>query len=580
MGKRPQKSVHRPRPLAVQYIALMTLIGAVLIALYGWCSYQEQAQSMERQMLAEARVLEKSVRATWDFIDYEQPNINYDRDGTYNFKGLYCSLVGKSVGKLFTMSTDYQYLLRYTRLNPRNVMDEPDDFERAAFAAFENEGATEYTGFVDNGEGKREFRYVGAIYLTDTCMECHGGPVGELDVTGFEKEGMNVGDIGGAVSITMPTDLYQSAIDRSTLLMIGFFLLFLTATFGGSLLFFRRKVTGPLTNLEEAVGEMGRGNLKAPVTDGGSVSEISALAQGVKSMAGELGELYATLEEKVDTRTRMYREANEMLEEQRGALARANALLEQANEKLAEENEYRTNIVAILSHELRTPLTSILAFVDLWEASGEQHSRESRECFEKIKRQSGVLLEMVNNVLDMVRVESGTLEIANDVIDAVDFAAAVMAPIEPLAAQRGVSAACEVSPAVPLVRGDWVQLEKIVGNLLSNAVKFTDEGGRVCLAIDFDEAAGVLVLSVSDDGIGIAPDRLEGIFDRFVQADASISRKYRGSGLGLSLVKKTAEALGGSVAVESVLGRGSVFTVRVPVTVIDEEGLDEDFDCR
>ncbi len=187
---------------------------------------------------------------------------------------------------------------------------------------------------------------------------------------------------------------------------------------------------------------------------------------------------------------------------------------------------------------------------------------------------------MVNNVLDMVRVESGTLEIADDVIDAVDFAATVMAPIEPLAAQRGVGTACEVSPAVPLVRSDWAQLEKIVGNLLSNAVKFTDAGGRVRLAIDFDEAASMLVLSVSDDGIGIAPDRLEGIFDRFVQADASISRKYRGSGLGLSLVKKTAEALGGSVAVESVLGQGSVFTVRVPVTVIDEEGLDEDFDCR
>ena len=91
MGERLEKSARRPRPLAVQYIALMTLIGAVLIALYGWCSYQEQAQSMERQMLAEARVLEKSVRATWDFIDHEQPNINYDRDGTYNFKGLYCS---------------------------------------------------------------------------------------------------------------------------------------------------------------------------------------------------------------------------------------------------------------------------------------------------------------------------------------------------------------------------------------------------------------------------------------------------------------------------------------------------------
>ena len=187
---------------------------------------------------------------------------------------------------------------------------------------------------------------------------------------------------------------------------------------------------------------------------------------------------------------------------------------------------------------------------------------------------------MVNNALDMVRVESGALEIASDVIDAVDFAAAVMAPIEPIAAQRGIEATFEVSPDVPLLRSDWAQLEKIAGNLLSNAVKFTDAGGQVRLTLAFDASASVLSLVVSDDGIGIAPDRIEGIFDRFVQADASISRKYRGSGLGLSLVKKTAEALGGSVSVESALGRGSVFTVSIPVTVIDEEGLDEDFDRR
>lgn len=581
MASQTDTGAHRRlRSLAVHYVALMTLIGAALIVLYGWWSYQEQTQQMEQQMLAEARVLEKSVRATWDFIDYEQPNINYDRDGTYNFKGLYCSLVGKSVGKLFTMSTDYQYLLRYTRLEPRNALDEPDDFERAALAAFATGEATEYTGFVEGDGGRREFRYVGAIYLTDTCMECHGGPAGDLDVTGFAKEGMEVGDVGGAVSITMPTDLYQNAIDRNTMLVVGFFILFLTVTFGASLLFFRRKVTGPVTRLEKAVGEIGRGNLKTPVTDGGNVREISELAAGVRSMAAELDELYTTLEDKVDTRTRMYRQANEMLEDQRSALARANVLLEEANGKLAEENEYRTNIMAILSHELRTPLTSILAFVDVWEASGEHHSRESRECLEKIKRQSRVLLEMVNNALDMVRVESGALEIASDVIDAVDFAAAVMAPIEPIAAQRGIEATFEVSPDVPLLRSDWAQLEKIAGNLLSNAVKFTDVGGQVRLTLAFDASASVLSLVVSDDGIGIAPDRIEGIFDRFVQADASISRKYRGSGLGLSLVKKTAEALGGSVSVESALGRGSVFTVSIPVTVIDEEGLDEDFDRR
>ena len=103
-----EEKTQRSWPLAARYIVLMTAVAVVMIAVFGLFSYQEQSRQMEAQMLAEARVLEKSVRATWDFIDYEQPNINYDRDGTYNFKGLYCSLVGKSVGKLFTMSTDNQ----------------------------------------------------------------------------------------------------------------------------------------------------------------------------------------------------------------------------------------------------------------------------------------------------------------------------------------------------------------------------------------------------------------------------------------------------------------------------------------
>lgn len=557
------------RSLVVQYVAFMTVVAAVLIALYCWWSYSEQTKQMEAQMLAEARVLEQSVQATWDFIDYEQDNINYDADGSYNFKGLYCSLVGKSVGKLFTLSTDSRYALRYTRLDPRNALDEPDDFERAALESFYDTGASEYYGLAKSESGVEEFRYVGAIYLKDSCLTCHGGPAGELDVTGFVKEGLEAGDIGGAVSIVIPTALYQRGINVNVALLVAFFVLFLTITFASSLLFFRRKVTRPLDQLEAAVERMGAGDLKTPVESGPSVREIDRLAAGVKSMAAELDALYATLEEKVALRTEQYSQANSQLEEQRAALARANELLEQTNAKLAEENEYRTNIAAILSHELRTPLTSILAFVDLWESSSEEHSRESRECLEKIKNQSQVLLEMVNNALDMVRVESNELELARDTIDAVDLASTVAGGVEPIARTKGVSLETSVAADVPLVISDWAQMEKILVNLLSNAVKFTDSGGHVWLTVRFDEPKSSLVFAVSDDGIGIEAERLDGIFDRFVQADASISRKYRGSGLGLSLVKKTAEALGGSVRVESELGQGSTFTVTLPVEVLE-----------
>lgn len=580
MNRKEARASRGRRTLIVQYVVLMTCIASVLVVAYSAWSYGQQTRQIEEQMLSEARVLEKSVQATWDFIDYEQPNINYDRDGTYNFKGLYCSLVGKSVGKIFSMSTDYQYTLRYTRNDPRNALDEPDAFEKAALDSFYAEGQEEYYDVVDDGQGGKNFRYVGAIYLTESCMDCHGGPKGELDVTGFEKEGLAVGDIGGAVSITAPAGLYQAGIDLNTGRTVLFFVLFLSVAFGASVLFFRRNVTAPIARLEDAMVDMGRGNLKVDIDDVGHTRELNDLAEGVRAMAGELDALYTTLEEKVDTRTRQYREANEMLEEQRERIARANELLAETNEKLQEENEYRTNIVAILSHELRTPLTAILAFVDLWETSGEEHSEESRECIAKVKTHSLTLLEMVSNVLDMVRVESGALDIANETIDLVDVVRSVVDVADPIAQNKRIAIVSRIDGDVPLIKGDWSQIEKILGNLMSNAVKFTEEGGRVSFDTTFDAAKGCVVFSVSDDGIGIAQERLDGIFDRFVQADASISRKYRGSGLGLSLVKKTAQALGGDVRVESALGVGSTFTVTLPVEVVEEDEFDEDTDCR
>ena len=312
----------------------------------------------------------------------------------------------------------------------------------------------------------------------------------------------------------------------------------------------------------------------------GHSRELNDLATGVEAMARELDVLYTTLEEKVDSRTKLYHEANALLEEQRERIARANQMLAETNEKLKEENEYRTNIVAILSHELRTPLTAILAFVDLWEISGEKHSEESRDCIEKVKAHSLTLLEMVNNALDMVRVESGALEIARETIDLVDLVCAVTALADPIARGKGITVTSEVPGDVPLIKGDWVQIEKILGNLMSNAVKFTGEGGHVRLLTTFDARSATVSFAVEDDGIGIEHDSLEGIFDRFVQADASISRKYRGSGLGLSLVKKTVEVLGGTVSVESELGVGSTFTVTLPVETVEEDELDEDTDRR
>ena len=233
MGGRRDGGKARARgTLFGRYVVVMTAVALVCFAVFSAWSFHEQARQVEEQMVAEARVFEKSVRATWDFMDNVQDRINYDSQGNYEFKGLYCSLVGKSVGKLFSVSTDNQYQLRYTRFDPRNVLDAPDEFEAEALALFAAGDQVEYYGVVENAEGAREFRFVSAIPLKESCLECHGGPVGELDITGYPKEGLAVGDLAGAVSITMPMAMHEEALAANVVRTGLFLVVLLTAILG------------------------------------------------------------------------------------------------------------------------------------------------------------------------------------------------------------------------------------------------------------------------------------------------------------------------------------------------------------
>lgn len=368
----------------------------------------------------------------------------------------------------------------------------------------------------------------------------------------------------------MPANLYDNNLQQTLLsallLMVGF----LTVVFAATFFFFRSQVVTPLANLGRAAREIGQGNLKAEVSNAGP-KEVSDLAECITAMETELDTMYATLEDQVDLRTRQYLDANALLETQKMKIAEQNELLKQANEKLLDENEYRTNIVSILSHELRTPLTAILAFVDLWESSNDAQDERARQYCEKIRNQSLTLLEMVNNVLDIAKIDAGMDQVNKEVIDLVDLIGDIAATEEPIASQSGIELTTSVAENVPLIYEDWQRLRKAVMNLLTNAVKFTEEHGHVNVAATFDEDSQTVSIAVSDTGIGIPASRIDSIFERFVQADASASRKYSGSGLGLSLVKKTMDAMGGTVAVQSVEGEGSTFTLTFPVDSIGED---------
>lgn len=301
--------------------------------------------------------------------------------------------------------------------------------------------------------------------------------------------------------------------------------------------------------------------------DAGTAREIASLIERFNAMAKELRVTYAGLEDQVAERTRDLRRANEELAAQRDSL-------EALSEKLAKESQVKSDLLSMVNHELRTPLTSIITLSQIaLESNGGDV--EERSSWEEVRKSSSVLLGMINNMLDIARSDAGAMAVSRELMDLGDIVASAQGTIGPLAVGARVGLKTAVAPDVPLVNGDYEKMLRILENLGTNAVKFTSPGGTVSIEVTREAASGDVLVRVLDDGIGIAEEDRERIFDRFFQVDSSATRVYNGSGLGLALVREYAVAQGYAVSVESELGRGSAFTVRIPASEAVELGDEE-----
>ena len=209
----------RPLPRRFSELVLAVVIGAMII--YASWSLFDQDRSVEDKALTEARALNREAQATWSYIGGIQDQINYDTDGTYNFKGVYCAAAAKSIADQFTALSD-GYAVRYARTNPRAVEDTPDAFEERAIAHLEH-GRSEFYEITDY-QGVPSLRYAARIGIEEECLSCHGSPRGSLDEMGYYREGMAVGDLAGIASIVVPIEDYQH---EAMMRMAGTLLLFL-----------------------------------------------------------------------------------------------------------------------------------------------------------------------------------------------------------------------------------------------------------------------------------------------------------------------------------------------------------------
>ncbi|HEX2223124.1 MAG TPA: response regulator [Thermoanaerobaculia bacterium] len=243
----------------------------------------------------------------------------------------------------------------------------------------------------------------------------------------------------------------------------------------------------------------------------------------------------------------------------------------EANRRLEEYNRLKAEFVANMSHELRTPLTAIIGFAQLIEMSERDKPllREHSRAFEKILRNGRHLLALIDDVLDIAKIEAGRMRIHREHFEVVEVIQDAFGELQSLARQKEIQYLLRVPGELPLAFSDPLRLRQVVINLLSNAIKFTDEGSVLAELLPWGERE--FRFQVSDTGVGIEEKAMGIIFERFRQVDGSMSRLAGGAGLGLAIVKQIGELLGGRIEVGSKPGDGSTFTVTLPFVAPDPD---------
>ncbi|MCA9211909.1 MAG: HAMP domain-containing histidine kinase [Planctomycetales bacterium] len=393
-----------------------------------------------------------------------------------------------------------------------------------------------------------DYTYYQVIYWRNSCISCHEAE--GVDRVRFAHEDVLPelrGDLRVA-KVTIPSESTQNAIlfSRGVLAATAI----VTVAAGMIALYFvvHYIIIRPLKHLRDVSDEVSRGNtnLRADIQTNDEFEELSVsfnrMLRHLVEAQEELRSVNADLDAKVDE-------------------------LAQVNMQLHEMNRVKSDFLANMSHELRTPLNSIIGFSDVLRKIKSLEGKQKRYV-ENIGNSGRMLRDMINDILDLAKIDSGKMELKLSQFEIEKVVAAQCDLVRALAEEKNIDLSVHVEPDLPLMTQDQIKIQQILTNLLSNAIKFTPEGGRISVTAK-RTVEDQLELSVEDTGVGIAEEDRQVIFEKFRQGtvvlgENNLTREFSGTGLGLSIVKELSILLGGETSFESELGKGSCFTVRIP----------------
>jgi two-component system, NarL family, sensor histidine kinase BarA len=471
--------------------------------------------------------------------------------------------------ELWQSSDDYKWQVFKAESIDDNKLPQTDG-ERAIVASFralepylppQSDGKSPEIGpfhEARDGETSEFFYYFPVWAKGKQCYICHN----TFDLAARAGREYVTGDLLGVVKVILPHETqrainYNRAWFCATAIMT-FFLAMLAAY-----VIVRYVIVKPLKHLRDVSDEVALGNMQARA-DIHTADEFEDLAHAFNKMLRHLTDVQGEI-----------RQANTALDLKVDELA-------QLNMRLYEMNRLKSDFLATMSHELRTPLNSIIGFSEVL-GSIKSLDEKQKRYVQNIQKSGRMLLDMINDILDLAKIESGKMEVRLSEFPIDDLIAVQCDMARPLAERKNIDVDCDIEHGLPLMFQDQGKVQQILNNLLSNAIKFTPEGGRIVISARRSNE-GALLLSVADTGIGIAEADQTSIFEKFRQGGAALSggdamtREHSGTGLGLSIVKELCKLLGGEVYLQSQLGKGSTFTVELPFSRADHPRFDSPLD--